>query len=75
MAIREVKQLVHPDGAEFVIWHPEVNVYCPVLCDEDIPPDPQWIRMQLCPESMTDIGSLAWEFTGKAYYEETGEEV
>jgi hypothetical protein len=74
MEIRFVKKLVHPDGEDFVIWHPTADVYCPVLCDDDVPPDPMWLAMQLHPETATDIGNLRWEYTGKAY-DETGQPV
>ena len=75
MAIKYVKKLVHDGGDDFVIWHPEASVYCPVLCDEDYPPDPMYLGLRLHDESVTDVASLKWELTGDAYDSVTGESV
>ena len=73
MGTAYVKKLVHGDGEDFVLWHPKANVYCPVLCDEDCPPDPMWLGLNLGEESTTEVAHLRWEITGESYDDETGE--
>ena len=76
MATRYVKQLVHDDGEAFVLWHPTLNVYCPVLCDEDNPPHPKTLNLNLGPGSVIDdlvMETMQWRLTGEAYNSITGE--
>ena len=74
MGTAYVKKLVHSDGTDFVIWHPTAHVYCPVLCDEDFPPDPMWLDLNLGrSEPFVERETLRWETTGHSYDTETGE--
>lgn len=69
-----VKKLVHPDGEDFCLWHPAAGVYFQLFCDDDIPPDPEWLGLRLYPESVIDPMNLRWVETGQAY-DENGQTV
>lgn len=78
MATRYVKKLTHPDGADFVLWHPTLEIYCPVMCDEAMPPHPRDLNLNLGPDtgfSAADMAEMQWRLTGEAYNSRTGESV
>lgn len=56
MARRVPKILVHPDGEIFCTWHPTQNIYCPVICDEDVPPAVAKIKH----DPMIDMSTMRW---------------
>lgn len=47
MAIKTPKALFHPDGTLYVIWHESLSAYCPVFSDEDVPPSPETLDMNV----------------------------
>jgi hypothetical protein len=48
--IKTPKALFHPDGALYVIWHEDKAAYCPVFSDEDVPPAPETLDMNVFDE-------------------------
>lgn len=59
MPIRTPKALCHPDGGLFVVWHEELYVYAPIICDEDVPPVPG-VDLFFRDKSITDYEGLVW---------------
>lgn len=58
MATRTPKALFHPDGGLFVLWHPTLHAYCPVISDEDVPPSA--VDLDLNDTSITRQENLVW---------------
>ena len=84
MAIKTPKALFHQNGELYVIWHDAQSVYCPVFSDEDVPPDPETLDMNVFDEKY--VATAVWrpirmtttlqeEIVTAPYDEHTGEQL
>lgn len=58
MARKIPKALIHPDGELFVVWHPKLKCYSPVISDDEYPTAPEDLNLRS--QSITDLASLRW---------------